>query len=329
MEYRHLGRSGLIVSVLGLGTNAFGGRADKSTSIRIIHTALDQGVTLIDTANVYCAGESEKITGEALRGRRSGAVLATKAGLPVAVGPYGQGASRRHLIEQLEKSLTALNTDYLDLFYVHTFDPTTPLEETLRTLDDMVQSGKVRYVAASNYFAWELMKALHVSELRGLVRFAGIQTSYSLADRTPEAELLPLCHDQGVGLVAYYPIAGGILSGKYLKGEVPAGSRADRDRRFAARLQKSYLALAEQVSDIAMRHGATPAALSLQWLTQRPGVSSAIVGVTSVTQALDNMRAVNTPVRQDGMQELDQVSEAFITGEKFGWYRLQNQAAPD
>lgn len=328
MEYRHLGRSGLVVSVMGLGTNAFGGRADKSTSIRIIHAALDEGVTLIDTANVYCAGESEKITGEALRGRRSRAVLATKAGLPVADGPYGQGASRRHLIEQLEKSLAALNTDYLDLFYVHTFDPTTPLEETLRTLDNMVQSGKVRYVAASNYFAWELMKALHVSELKSLVRFAGIQASYSLADRTPEAEMLPLCRDQGVGLVAYYPIAGGILSGKYLR-EVPVGSRADRDRRFATRLQKSYLALAEQVSDIAMRHGATPAALSLQWLTQRPGVSSAIVGATSVTQVVDNMQAVKTPVRQDGMQELDQVSEAFITGEKFGWYRLHDQAVPD
>lgn len=191
MKYRRLGSSGLEVSVLGLGTNAFGKRADQETSVRIIHHAIDQGVNFIDTANIYAGSESERIIGEALSGKRHEVVLATKAGLVNGEGPNSRGSSRYHLMQELERSLKRLQTDYVDLYQIHTFDPNTPLEETLRTLDDMVRSGKVRYIGASNYAAWELMKALGISEAKGLNRYVSTQTSYSLADRTPEQELVP------------------------------------------------------------------------------------------------------------------------------------------
>ncbi|WP_108995314.1 aldo/keto reductase, partial [Paenibacillus agaridevorans] len=215
MAYRRLGESGLKVSELGLGTNAFGKRADERTSIDIIHAALDAGISFIDTANIYAGTESERIIGEALKGRRHEAVLTTKAGLPRGSGVYERGSSRRHLMGELEGSLRRLGTDYVDLYQIHTFDPETPLEETLRTLDDMVRSGKVRYIGASNYHAWELMKAVGISDRLGLARYISMQTSYSLADRTPERELIPMCQDQGLGIIPYFPLAGGILTGKY------------------------------------------------------------------------------------------------------------------
>lgn len=208
MQYRRLGSSGLEVSALGLGTNAFGKRADSDTSIRIVHEALDRGINFIDTANIYAGTESERIIGLALAGRRQEAVLATKAGLVKDQGPNGRGSSRFHLQRELEASLKRLNTDYVDLYQIHTFDPNTPLEETLRTLDDFVSSGKVRYIGASNYAAWELMKALGISGQKGYERFVSTQHCYSLADRTPENELIPLCLDQGVGIIPYFPLAG-------------------------------------------------------------------------------------------------------------------------
>lgn len=204
MEYRRLGNSGLRVSALGLGTNAFGKRADQAASTRILHAALDRGINFIDTANIYAGTESERIIGQALAGRRENAVLATKAGLPRHDGPHGRGSSRYHLQQELEHSLRRLQTDYVDLYQIHTFDPHTPLDETLRTLDDMITSGKVRYIGASNYTAWELMKALGISEMRGYAGYISTQTSYSLADRTPENELVPLCLDQGVGIIPYF-----------------------------------------------------------------------------------------------------------------------------
>lgn len=198
MEFRRLGNSGLRVSALGLGTNAFGRRADEATSIRILHQAIDSGVTFIDTANIYAGTESERIIGKALKGRRQDVILTTKAGLPTGSGPYDLGSSRQHLMREIEKSLKRLDTDYLDLYQIHTFDPHTPLEETLRTLDDLVQSGKVRYIGASNYQAWEMVKALGISERFGWTRYVSNQISYSLADRTPEQEMTAMCRDQGL-----------------------------------------------------------------------------------------------------------------------------------
>ncbi len=325
MEYRRLGNSGLKVSVLGLGTNAFGKRSDADTSKRIMEEALDNGITFIDTANIYAGTASESIIGEALKGRRHEAVLTTKAGLPRGQGPYERGSSRRHLAMELEGSLRRLRTDYVDLYQIHTFDPETPLEETLRALEDMITSGKVRYIGASNYYAWELMKALGISDRLGLNRFVSMQTSYSLADRTPEREMVPLCLDQGVGIIPYFPLAGGILSGKYSNGtEPPAGSRGDSDPGFRRFLGEAQLQLAEQVSGIARELGQTPSALSLAWLMTRPAVSTVIAGATSPEQLKLNMDSLTIKLEASTLEHLDKISAPFAKGEPFGFYRLND-----
>ncbi|WP_409342401.1 aldo/keto reductase [Paenibacillus sp. MBLB4367] len=323
MHYRRLGNSGVHVSALGLGTNAFGTRADQDTSIRIIRQSLDYGINFIDTANIYTRTESERIIGLALEGRRHEAVLATKAGLPRGEGPNARGSSRYHLMQELESSLKRLRTDYVDLYQIHTFDPNTPLEETLRTLDDMVRSGKVRYIGASNYAAWELMKALGISEKLGLNRFVSTQTSYSLADRTPEQELVPLCLDQGVGIIPYFPLAGGILTGKYTSADsAPAGSRADADPNFKRFLRPDKLTLGEEVVKLAAELNCTPGALSLAWLMRKPAVSTVIVGATRTEQLEQNIQSVSLELDASAMEQLDQLSGASRYGEPFAVYRL-------
>lgn len=324
MEYRRLGRSGLEVSAVGLGTNAFGKRADEATSIRIIHEALDKGINFIDTANIYANTLSEEIIGKALEGgKRHQVVLTTKAGLPRGMGPHEKGASRLHLMRELEGSLRRLKTDYVDLYQIHTFDPYTPLEETLRTLDDMVRSGKVRYIGASNYAAWELMKALGISERMGLVRYISIQISYSLADRTAEREMIPLCLDQGVGIIPYFPLAGGILSGKYVSPEqIPAGSRADTDPGFKRYLKEKYIRLGREVRRVAEERGIAPSALSLAWLLERPAVATVIVGATKTQQLEENVKCLDVQLDEATRKILDELSEPFIYAEPFAAFRL-------
>lgn len=323
MNYRRLGNSGLKVSQLGLGTNAFGKRADQGTSTRIIDHALDHGINFIDTANIYAGSESERIIGEALAGKRHNVVLATKAGLVSGQGPNERGSSRYHLQQELEDSLKRLKTDYVDLYQIHTFDPHTPLEETLRTLDDMVSSGKVRYIGASNYAAWEIMKALGISELRGYARYVSTQTSYSLADRTPELELVPLCLDQGVGIIPYFPLAGGILTGKYGQGaSTPSGSRAETDPNFNRFLEDRNLKLGQQVSQLAAEHGHSPSALSLAWLMNRPAVSTVIVGATKTEQLDDNLKSLEIEIDETLGSSLDEISDDFVYAKPFATYRL-------
>ncbi|WP_028551381.1 aldo/keto reductase [Paenibacillus sp. UNC451MF] len=323
MQFRRLGNSGLKVSALGLGTNAFGKRADQETSMQIIHHALDKGINFIDTANIYAQSESERIIGLALAGKRHEVVLATKAGLVRGPGPNERGSSRYHLQQELEDSLRRLKTDYVDLYQIHTFDPDTPLEETLRALDDMVRSGKVRYIGASNYAAWELMKALGISERLGLNRFVSTQISYSLADRTPEQELVPLCLDQGVGIIPYFPLAGGILTGKYSSPDAaPAGSRADTDPNFSRFLSEEKIALGKRVGELAAVAGCSPSVLSLAWLIQQPVVSTVIVGATRVEQVEENMLSLSVSMDSDHLKEMNSISESFRYGAPFAFYRL-------
>ncbi|WP_308638775.1 aldo/keto reductase [Paenibacillus silvisoli] len=325
MNYRYLGNSGVQVSALGLGTNAFGKRADQDASIRIIHCALDSGINFIDTANIYAGTESERIIGLALEGRRHDAVLATKAGLVREAGkPNASGSSRRHLMHELEGSLKRLKTDYVDLYQIHTFDPNTPLEETLRALDDMVASGKVRYIGASNYAAWELMKALGVSDAKGWTRFVSTQVSYSLADRTPEQELVPMCLDQGVGIIPYFPLAGGILTGKYglTAEEAPDGSRVVTDPSFARFLDEGRIGLGLQVSQLAADLGCSPGVLSLAWLMKQPAVSTVIVGATRTEQLADNLRSAELELTPETLDALTAMSDAFRYGKPFANYRL-------
>ncbi|GAA0843389.1 aldo/keto reductase [Bifidobacterium pullorum subsp. gallinarum] len=323
MNYCRLGSSGLKVSKLGLGTNAFGKRADQETSTRIIDHALDHGINFIDTANIYAGSESERIIGQALSGKRHNVVLATKAGLVNGQGPNERGSSRYHLLQELENSLKRLKTDYVDLYQIHTFDPHTPLEETLRTLDDLISSGKVRYIGASNYAAWEIMKALGISELKGYARYVSTQTSYSLADRTPELELVPLCLDQGVGIIPYFPLAGGILTGKYSQGSsTPSGSRAETDSNFNRFLEDHNLKLGQQVSQLAAEHGHSPSALSLAWLMNRPAVSTVIVGATKTEQLDDNLKSLEIEIDETLGSSLDEVSNGFVYAKPFATYRL-------
>ncbi|MGY5341840.1 aldo/keto reductase [Paenibacillus glucanolyticus] len=323
MNYCRLGSSGLKVSKLGLGTNAFGKRADQETSTRIIDHALDHGINFIDTANIYAGSESERIIGQALSGKRHNVVLATKAGLVNGQGPNERGSSRYHLLQELENSLKRLKTDYVDLYQIHTFDPHTPLEETLRTLDDLMSSGKVRYIGASNYAAWEIMKALGISELKGYALYVSTQTSYSLADRTPELELVPLCLDQGVGIIPYFPLAGGILTGKYSQGSsTPSGSRAETDPNFNRFLEDHNLKLGQQVSQLAAEHGHSPSALSLAWLMNRPAVSTVIVGATKTEQLDDNLKSLEIEIDETLGSSLDEVSNGFVYAKPFATYRL-------
>lgn len=323
MKYYRLGSSGLKVSALGLGTNSFGGRADEQTSTAIIHTAIENGITFIDTANIYTHTESERIIGQALEGKRHEVVLATKAGLVKGEGPNQKGSSRYHLMQELENSLKRLRTDYVDLYQIHTFDPETPLEETLRALDDMVRSGKVRYIGASNYAAWELMKAIGTSAKEGLNRYVSTQVSYSLADRTPERELVPMCLDQGVGIIPYFPLAGGILTGKYTSTEqAPVGSRADKEPRFVKMLSPDKLELSEQVGKLAGELGVTSSVLSLAWLMHKPAVSSVIVGATSAKQLTDNLQSATLELDEASFTALENISDKYRNGEPFAVYRL-------
>ncbi len=313
MKHLPMGQTGVKVSAIGLGTNSFGGRAERATSIAILHHAIDAGINLIDTANIYTQTASETIIGEGLKGRRHQVVLATKGGMKTGEGPNDGGSSRYHLMRELEGSLRRLQTDYVDLYQIHTWDAATPLEDTLRTLDDMVRSGKVRYIGASNYAAWQLTKALWVSDRRGFVRFETVQPDYSLAERAVERELVPLCRDQGIGLIAYFPLAGGILTGKYRKGQQPPkGSRASTQPQFAKRLSDKNLQLAEDVAAIASEIHCTPSQLALAWSIRQPAVCSAIAGATSVAQLDENLGALEVELSAEVLSRLDEISRPFV-----------------
>ncbi|RUS47977.1 aldo/keto reductase [Cohnella sp. AR92] len=322
MRYRNLGRSGLKVSELGLGTNSFGKRADRNESVRIVREAVERGINFIDTANIYAGTASETIIGEALEGIRHEVVLATKAGLVFGSGPNDRGSSRYHLQRQLEDSLKRLKTDHVDLYQIHTFDPHTPLEETLRALDDMVRAGKVRYIGASNYAAWELMKALGISDRLGLNRFVSTQVSYSLADRTPEQELVPMSLDQGIGIIPYFPLAGGILTGKYNSDRAPAGSRAVSDPSFNRFFSEDRLALGRRVEESAAQAGIAPGVLSIRWLIEQPAVATVIVGATSAEQLKENARSAEISLDPAVLEQLNEATRAYRHGEPFASYRL-------
>lgn len=323
MEYRRLGKSGLLVSAIGLGTNAFGKRADKENSAAIIDKALEHGINFIDTANIYASNQSEKIIGKALKGRRKDVVLTTKAGLPTGASPYDRGTSRRHLMQELEKSLKRLGTDYVDLFQVHTFDPHTPLEETIRCLEDMIQSGKVRYIGCSNYYAWELMKSIGISHKLNTNAFISNQVCYSLVDRTPERELIPCCIDQGVGIIPYFPLAGGILTAKYTEENLaPEGSRAVTDPNFSRFLNQERIDFAKQLKQLAEQYDTSSEVLAMAWLLRKPQVSTVIAGATKPEQ-LDAHIAASSFVMDDELfNQLEELSKPYIYGEPFALYRI-------
>jgi aryl-alcohol dehydrogenase-like predicted oxidoreductase len=318
MRYRQLGASGLRVSVLSMGTMTFGGKGgfasvgstDVDEARRQVDACLEAGVNLIDTANVYSAGMSEEIVGQVLQGRRDEVLLATKARMPMGDGPNDAGLSRHHLIGECEASLRRLRTDRIDLYQVHEWDGQTPLQETLAALDDLVRAGKVRYVGCSNYAGWQLMKALGIAERRGLARFCSQQIHYTLQAREAEYELMPISIDQGVGMLVWSPLAGGLLSGKYRRDQPgPEGSRllSGWDEPPVRDQDKLY-DIVEVVVEVASERGASPAQVALAWLLDRPAVTSVIIGARTTEQLADNLGAADLWLTEDELARLEEVS---------------------
>jgi aryl-alcohol dehydrogenase-like predicted oxidoreductase len=318
MEYRQLGKSGLRVSVLTMGTMTFGGRGpfsqvgntDVAEATRQIDRALDAGVNLIDTANVYSGGLSEEIVGAAMKGRWNRALVATKARMSMGDGANDAGLSRHHLVSECEASLRRLGTDHIDLYQVHEWDGVTPLEETLAALDDLVHAGKVRYVGCSNYSGWHLMKALGTSDRLGLTRFVSQQIYYSLQARDAEYELVPIAVDQGLGLLVWSPLAGGLLSGKYRRGQQPPeGSRHLSDwNEPPVRDQDQLYDIVDALVAIAERHDVSPAQVALSWTLSRPAVTSLVIGARTDEQLADNLKAADLILSTEERALLDQVS---------------------
>ncbi len=319
MEYRQLGHSGLRISALTLGTMTFGGRGGFSavgaTGIdgarRQVDMCLNAGVNLIDTADVYSGGLAEEITGEVIKGRRDMLLLSSKVRMAMGDGPNDAGLSRQHIIAGCDASLRRLGTDHIDIYHVHEWDGQTRLEETLSALNSLVSAGKVRYLAASNYAGWQLMKALAVADSHGFERFAAQQVYYSLEARDAEYELVPLAVDQGLGILVWSPLAGGLLSGKYRRNGSPeSGTRqvSGTWNEPPVRTREKLYDTVEILVDIAGAHGASPAQVALAWLLGRPAVTSVIIGARTDEQLLDNLGGASLLLSADERAALDKVS---------------------
>jgi aryl-alcohol dehydrogenase-like predicted oxidoreductase len=307
MNYRSLGAAGVKVSPICLGTMMFGGQTRADESTRIMHKALDLGINFFDTADIYNAGQSEIVVGQAIAGRREKVVLATKGRGPMGEGPNDSGASRLHMVRALEASLKRLNTDCVDIYYVHTPDYTVPIEETLRAFDDMVRSGKVHYIACSNVRTWRLMEALWTSDRLNLNRFVCVQPLYNIVNRDIEVELLPMCKQYGVGVVSYSPLARGILTGKYKTGEpFPAGSRAARNdkRMLQAELREASFDVAEELRRHCDKKKVAMSQFALAWCLANPIITSVIIGPRTMEQFDDNVGCLDA--------RIDAADEAFV-----------------
>lgn len=305
MEQRRLGTSGLTVSAIGLGGNTFGATVDGDEAVRTIRHAIDEGITFIDTADVYSMGRSEELVGQAIAGRRESVVVATKCGNPLDSGAHTGGLSRRWVVQAAEDSLRRLGTDYVDLFYAHRPDPDTPIDETLRAMDDLVHSGKVRYIGCSNYKAWEVAHGLGVSKQHGLDRWVAAQNRWNLLDGLDSPELEQAADKLGVGIIPYTPLASGILTGKYQRSAEPeAGTRFADLAAIRSRLTDEKIARAERVKAWAEEHGHTPAEASIAWLLAHSVVSSVITGARSPEQLTANIKAGEWTMTAEERDEL-------------------------
>ncbi len=321
MQYRQLGKSGLLVSELCFGAMTFGGRGywktigelEYQASKRLVDLSLDAGVNFFDTADVYSYGMAEEFLGKALHDRRNEIVLATKVRGRMSAEINDVGLSRHHILTGCENSLRRLNTDHIDLYIVHSFDFITPLEETLRALDDLVRQGKVRYLGCSNFAGWQLMKALATSERQNLEKFVSLQALYSLISRDLENELVPLCLDQGLGITPWSPLGGGFLTGKYRRGEKgPEGARrASEQYNFIPINYDQGYPIVEELDRIAAAHDATVAQGALNYLLRKPGVASVIIGAKSVEQLVDNLKAVDWTMTDGEVAKLDELSKPY------------------
>lgn len=310
MDYKTLGRAGVKVSSLCLGTMMFGGPTSETDSVRIIHRAMDAGINFLDTANVYNGGESERVIGKAVSENRDKWVIATKVHGSMGDDVNDSGSHRFHIMSAVEASLKRLGTDHIDVYYLHRWDATTRIEESLRALDDCVRQGKVRYIACSNFEGWRVCEALWTSKSQGLEEFVCVQPLYNIVNRDIEVELLPFCKKYGVGVVPYSPLARGVLSGKYLLGkEPPEGSRAARkDRRILqTELRDESFEVAQQLIPLAEKHGKTLTQFALAWVLANPTITSVIIGPRTMEQLEDNLGCLDCEISEDDEQAIDQL----------------------
>ncbi|ANK92377.1 MULTISPECIES: aldo/keto reductase [Rhizobium] len=337
MEYRNLGASGLRVPVLSFGAGTFGGsgplfgawgNTDAEEARRLVDICLEAGVNLFDTADVYSAGASEEVLGQAIRGRRDAVLISTKTALPMGEGPQDWGTSRVRLIRATEDALRRLGTDYLDLLQLHAFDASTPVEEVLSTLDGLVAAGKIRYVGVSNFSGWELMKSLAAAERWGYPRYVAHQVYYSLAGRDYEWELMPLGADQGVGALVWSPLAWGRLTGKIRRGEpLPAASRLHETAQYGPPVDDERLFdVIEVLNSIAAETGKTVAQIAINWLLGRPTVSSVIIGARNEDQLRQNLAAADWSLSKDQIERLDALSAVTAPYPYFPYRRQQGFA---
>jgi len=314
MEFRNLGRSGLKVSEVSLGGNNFGWWADEQTSITVINKALDMGINFIDTADVYDMGRSEEFIGKAVKGKRQQVIIATKVGSPMGEGPNERGVSRYYIMKAVDASLRRLNTDYIDLYYIHWPDPTTPIKESLRALDDLVRVGKVCYIGCSNFAAWQLCEALWTSKINNLESFIVVQPRYNLLARGIEEELVPCCQAYGIGVVPWGPLASGFLTGKYRRGEeISPDMRLLPGRKFTTVYQDvitdaNFDKLAK-FEAFAKERGHSVGELAIAWLLSRPWLSTIIAGAKNTKQLAENVAGAEWKLTSDEVAQVDQLSQ--------------------
>ena len=333
MKYRKLGNTGLIVSGVALGTMQFGGKMnmgnlDQEGATRMVKLALERGINFIDTADVYSLGESETLVGNALKGMRKEIVLATKVRLPMGENFNRSGATRVNILREVEDSLRRLQTDYIDLYQVHGWDSNTPIEETLRTLDDLVRQGKVRYIGLSNFMSWQATTAVMLQDRLGLEKYVTAQMYYSLVGRGLEYEFQSFAEYHNIGILVWSPLAGGFLTGKYSRANpAPAGTRFAEAGNFVPFDKEMGYRVVEALKEVAGRHDATPARVALAWVLGRPAVSSVIIAARKPEQLEDNIRAVDLRLLDDEVRLLDAASDPGVPYPK--WMVLQLDTAED
>jgi aryl-alcohol dehydrogenase-like predicted oxidoreductase len=316
MDYRLLGRTGLKVSSLCMGTMTFGrndwgvGSLEQDAANEMVSACIDHGVNFFDTANVYSAGNSEEVLGEAIRGRRHDLIVATKVRGRMGDGPNEIGLSRRHIMDQVDQSLRRLGTDWIDLYQVHCWDNLTRLEDTLSTLDALVRSGKVRSIGCSNYTAWQIERSMQLCERHHWTPFSSVQPYYSLVGRDIEHEIVPVCRDHGLAILPWSPLGGSFLAGRYRRGEPrPEGSRrSDREKAFLPIDEEQGFDIVEALYDIGAAHDASPAQVALNWLRAKESVTSVIIGARTMANLVDNLRAATWELSADEVARLDELS---------------------
>ena len=308
MQYRQLGNSGVRVSVIGMGTNRFGNVVGQEDVNEIIAAAQDHGLNFIDTADVYTDTQSETTLGHAIKGRRENFVIATKVYFKTGDGPNDYGTSRYHILNGVEASLRRLQTDHLDLYQMHRWDETTPIAETMRTLDDLIRSGKVRYIGASQYASWQLAEANLLAELRGWNSFVTIQSHYHMLERDVEKEVLPYCRTHGVGFIPFFPLAGGFLTGKYKRGEpAPPGSRGESSGYVQQYMTEANYTRIEKLTEWAEARGRTLGELAHAWLLAQPQVCSVISGLTRLDHLLQNLKGADWDLTSEDLTQINVV----------------------